>query len=184
LANIVSGSDSFLFRSKEDIVEHLLGKVLANKNRYIGTEWEMFFIKPHGTAITRAEGQKVFEELKDVFALRGYHASYIYEEDAAGNRTTFGLDVTELGIVTPEMGHQFEFACSVCENSTEVREKNQEFYSAICEVALRLGHIPVFKGDVPGYVESTEGSYRSRAFNGAITFIDVSESLLCLCARR
>src|SRR5262249_25556565 len=67
------------------------------------------------------------------------------------------------GLITPEMGHQFEFACSVCENSDEIEEKNEEIYRAIVEVAKRMNYQPVFKGYVPGYVDNSEGSYRSRS---------------------
>ena len=163
MTNIISGSDLKVFTNRDEVVGHLLKKILANKNRKVGTEWEIFFVDGNGKAISRADGQKAFGVFKELFALSGYQASYIYECDADNRKTIFGLDVQGIGVITPEMGHQFEFACSVSENCDEVKEKNEEFYRITCEVARRLNYLPVFKGHIPGYVENTEGSYRSRS---------------------
>ncbi|HAX90731.1 MAG TPA: hypothetical protein DCY07_00785 [Rhodospirillaceae bacterium] len=163
MTNIASGSEQVLFRRKGEVVDYILKNVLANKNRKIGTELEMFLIDQNGKAITRDNGQKAFAEFKSIFALKGYESSFIYEQDAQGTKTIFGLDVRNLGTITPEIGHQFEFACTVCQTTSEIQEKNDEFYSAIYEVAARLKHTPVFCGHIHGYVGSTEGSYRSRS---------------------
>jgi len=163
MTNIADGSDQILFRGKDEVAGYILDGILANRKRKIGTEIEMFLVDGNGRAISCSDGQKAFAEFKRVFALRGYDSFLIYEQDAEGRKTIFGLDVPGLGTITPEIGHQFEFSSSVCETAEEIREKNSEFFCAVREVAARMGFFPVFCGHIPGYVETTEGSYRSRS---------------------
>lgn len=163
MTNIVSGSGALFFQTKKEIVAHVLKNVLANHNRMLGTEWEMFFVDGKGKAITRAAGQKAFTEFNRVFIQQGYGAVYTHEQAVNGRRTITGLDINGLGLITPEMGHQWEFSCSTSSNPGEIRGKNQAFFLAAHEVAKRLNYVPLFQGHVPGYSASTEGSYRSRS---------------------
>ncbi len=162
MTSVLPGSDALLFLTQKDIVAYLLHKVLGNKSRKIGTEWEMFFIGPNGAPVTRQDGQKIFQELKKVFLFQGYDARFIHETSASGEDKIIGLTIKDLGTIVPEAGYQFEFACSVSHDCEEVLEKNETAYAAILEVALRLDYEVVFKGHVPGYAEKTEGMDRSR----------------------
>ncbi|GEM_PF-2125287 len=163
MTNILDGSDKLFFHSKKDVADYILKHILENKRKRVGTEWEMFFINRENKAITRKDGQKAFVEFKKIFSQKGYKASYLYERDVCGKKTILGLDVRGLGTITPEIGHQFEFSCSVCDSIREVKEKNEEYYDATCRVAAQVNYIPVFKGHIPGYVNSTGSSYRSRS---------------------
>ena len=173
MSSVAPGSSSLLFHRKDEIVDHLLKNILANQNRYIGTEWEMFFVKPefftdpkffsnpHAKSFTRADGQKAFAEFKRVYELMGYSPQYIREKTNDRNRIV-GLKIPGHGSIIPEAGYQFEYAASVSNNCDEVREKNEEAYRAILEVTKRLNLTAVFKGHIPGYAEKTEGMDRSR----------------------
>jgi gamma-glutamylcysteine synthetase len=105
----------------------------------------------------------VFHELKRVFNFKGYEAALAYSETLTGEITISELEVKGLGVVTTEIGNQIEFAASVSKNGDDVHEKNQEFYDAICEVAALLKFVPIFRGHLPHYIKSTQGSYGSRS---------------------
>jgi gamma-glutamylcysteine synthetase len=143
-------------------------KVLANRNRQIGTEWEMFFVRrgffesDETKSFTRSDCQKVYEELMSIFTLRGHRPKYIHERIDACDHIV-GLDIPKLGVIVPEAGHQFEFSCAVCENVEEIEEANEEAHSAIMLVAERLRHDVVFKGHVSGYAERGQSIWRSRS---------------------
>lgn len=162
MTSVLPGSESLFFRNEREITDHILQKILSNKKRHIGTEWEMFFVDRSGKPLTRAGGQKVFSELQSVFALLGYEAESIRERTPDGNEKTVGLNIKNLGTIMPEAGYQLEFSSSVCGNCEEVREKNEDAHRAITEVAKRLDYTPVFQGHLPGYAENAEGMDRSR----------------------
>ena len=174
MTSVSPGSDSSFFYDQSSIVDHLLSSVLANTKREIGTEWEMFFVRPEFftdpkfftepdlKSFSRADGQKTFIEFERVFKLQGYQPEYIWEQEAE-TRKIIGIKVPTLGMIVPEAGHQFEFSCSVCQRLEEVEEKNEEAFRVIAEVAKRLNLVVVFRGHIPGFAEKTEGMDRSRS---------------------
>ena len=165
---VAQGSDSHIFRNKEDIVDHLLISILANKTRKIGVEWELFFVKPEflsdpsKKAFTRADGKRAFVEFDRVFRLKGYEPEFLYEENE-GEKKIVGLNIPSLGTIVPEAGYQFEFASAVCNDTEELKEKIEEAQCAIKGVARRINCAAVFKGHVPGFAEKTENINRSRS---------------------
>ena len=174
MTSVASGSESLFFHRKGDIVDHLLAKVLANGQRKIGTEWEMFLIRPEffidpdfsrsadKKAFSSADRMRVFKELMYLFKAHGHAPEYMWE-GALDVRHIVGVSVPGLVTVVPEAGHQFEFSCSVCDSVEEVAEKNEEIYRTIMAVADHLGYVAVFKGHVPGYAETADVMSRSRA---------------------
>lgn len=174
MTSVAPGSSSLLFHRSEDVVDHLLKNVLANQKRRIGTEWEMFFVKPEffttpdffrcpgAYSFTREDGQKAFAEFKRVYELMGYKPDFITEPGVSGSKV-IGLKIPDHGSIVPEAGYQFEFSTTVCTNDEEVLEKNQEAMRAITEVAKRLKLTVVFRGQVPGFAEKSQGMDRSRS---------------------
>lgn len=163
MTNIVDGSDSRFFYRKADVATYILHNILANKNRMLGTEWEIFFVDSNGTAISRKNGQRAFLVFEHFFSLKGYNTSLVYERGIADTTSISGLNIEGLGSITPEIGHQFEFSCAPSNSIDCLKGYNSEFFSTVCEVARSINHRPIFKGHVPHYANTTEGSYRSRS---------------------
>lgn len=163
MSSIMPGSHDLVFRSPGEIIDHLEGKVLGNKRRMIGTEWEMFVVDSAGKAITRDNGQKLFYKMFEFFSRNSIYVTLIPEEAPRGGQPKIvGLSIPKYGAVSIEPGHQIEFSSHECHNSQELTRMNEIAQQAVQEAAEAIGHKVVFQGHVPGYAEASEGVYRSR----------------------
>lgn len=163
MTTILSGSQNTFFYNKEGLRKHILQNILANKNRKVGNEWEVFLVDRHGKAITREKGQKALGLLYGQFTAMGYKAKLMTEKDAQGLETLCGIDIYGLGTITPEIGHQIEFSGEVSETAEEAKEKNRTFINALSLIANRIGYTPLLEGFNHTYSQTTNGSYRSRS---------------------
>ena len=162
MTTATKGSPDKFFYSREEVVEYLLHNILGNDKKLVGTEWECFWVDYTGNPITRANGQKAFENLAREFSIQGYHIQYQFEKIRDGSQKIVGLDIPGLGSIQLEAGHQFEFASIPCQTASELHQKNKIAHEVIATAARQIRHQVVYTGHRQGYAAKTQGVFRSR----------------------
>lgn len=160
MTSFATGSDSIIFSSAQEIKDYLLKNILANKQKLVGTEWEVFFVKRNCHAITQQDGQAAFALMQKLLQLSGYIVTPIKDSETG---SIIALDIGELGRISTEAGHQFEFASSVCQNCEEILEKNKTVFFVFKQTATQLGYELSCSGHIEGYAESSTGVESSRS---------------------
>lgn len=161
MSSVIPGSETLIFKNEEDIIEHVLANILANKKRAVGTEWEMFLLDRNGMPISHDNAQKAFIAFHNVFNHMGYPTQFMKESTSAS--TILGINIPSLGTITPEAGYQFEFSCTPCQNHDEIFQKNWAFFYAIAKVSEIIEHKPIFTGHLPQYTQHCDVAPKSRA---------------------
>ncbi len=163
MTSIASGDPHFIFRTRDQIVDHLLAVILANTKKQVGVELEAFVVDQNSNPISRKTGQRLFYQLAEHFQNQGYSVNITTERigPLAGEAAT-KLSIDNVGAVTIEPGYQFELITLPSEQPEDVVKNLQLLRAALIQCSQEIGHTTLFEGYSESFADLTPGGIRAR----------------------
>jgi hypothetical protein len=140
-----SADPQHIFRSAQEIEEHLLSKIQKSTVAKIGTELELFVTGPEGLPITFDQVEMLLEHLAEQF-------DGVRQVTEKGR--IVGLAIPELGDICLEPGGQVEIATVPCNDLTQLDHVNRVLRDTLDQAAAFFGLKVTGTGHMPSFLQA------------------------------
>ncbi|MCE9507893.1 MAG: hypothetical protein K8R48_06210 [Alphaproteobacteria bacterium] len=140
-----SADPQHIFRSAQEIEEHLLSKIQKGTVAKIGTELELFVTGPEGLPITFDQVEMLLEHLAEQFT---------GVKKAMEKGRIVGLAIPDLGDICLEPGGQVEIATVPCNDLAQLDHVNRTLRDTLDASAAFFGLKVTGTGHMPSFLQA------------------------------